>query len=501
MGPATPLAASITVRTVIDQRARVDGDAPYVLDARTERHITYHQLAVSSARWRSWCARRETQARVGLLVRDPLAFADTFLGLLSGGAWVAPLDPTIDLAGGDQVARWTATLGLTHVVADRPAPSGSTIAWTTLTESSEEPEVSATPERSAGELAGGVLLASSGTTGTPKVMALGEAQLLHAAHLVAAHNRLDENERGFNPLPLWHINAEVVGLLASLVAGASLVLEERFHRTHFWDVIDQRGVTWINAVPAIIARLADLREGERVPSRVRFIRSASAPLSPALLERFETATGVRVVESYGMTEAASQICVNPLEGERRAGSVGQGIGVEVRVTGEGGELNTIGQVEIRGPSVIDHYESAEYASRFSGGWLATGDLGYLDADGYLYLVGRTDDVINRGGEKIFPREIEETALKVAGVAGAAVVGEADDVFGQVPVLYVECDTPDDPSLESVLRDLRLGLESELSRVRRPIEIRVVSALPRHATGKLQKRNLDGSIVTRVESLR
>ena len=496
MAFATPLAASITVRSLIDQRARVGGDTPYVLDARSERLITFNELAMSAVRWRQWCAAWGADARVGLLVRDPLDFTDAFGGLLSGGAWVAPLDPTVDLAGGEQLARWTSTLGLTHVVADRQAPLGSTIAWLTLTEASEAPETAADEFGP-----GGVLLASSGTTGTPKVMALGEAQLLHAAQLVAEHNHLDERERGFNPLPLWHINAEVVGLLASLVAGASLVLEDRFHRTDFWDVIERRGVTWINAVPAIIARLADLREAERVPPRVRFIRSASAPLSPSLLARFEAVTGIRVVESYGMTEAASQICVNPLDGERRAGSVGRGIGVEVRVTGSGGEAHTIGQVEIRGPSVIDHYESAEYASRFSGGWLATGDLGYLDDDGYLYLVGRIDDVINRGGEKIFPREIEEAALKVSGVAGAAVIGEADDVFGQVPVLYVECDATDDPSVARVLEELRHGLESELSRVRRPVEIRVVTALPRHATGKLQKRNLDGAVVTHVESLR
>jgi acyl-CoA synthetase (AMP-forming)/AMP-acid ligase II len=498
MGSATPLAASSTVRDFVEQRARQSPDAPYVLDARSERLVTFEQLANSAARWRTWCASRH-DTRVGLLVRDPLEFTNAFIGLLSGGAWVAPLDPTVELAGGDQLARWMSTLHLTHVVADRPAPPGSTIAWTTLTQMRETPGA---PDAVSDDIApGGVLLASSGTTGTPKVMALGDAQLLHAARLVAEHNRLDEHERGFNPLPLWHINAEVVGLLASLVAGASLVLDERFHRTDFWEVIERQGVTWINAVPAIISRLADLRDGESVSRRVRFIRSASAPLSPALLARFEATTGVRVVESYGMTEAASQICVNPLEGERRAGSVGRGIGVEVRVTGDGGEINTIGQVEIRGPSVIERYESAEYASRFSGGWLATGDLGYLDSDGYLFLVGRIDDVINRGGEKIFPREIEEAALKVASVTGAAVVGEADDVFGQVPVLYVESDVADDASLESVLGELRFALTSELSRVRRPVEIRVVDALPRHATGKLQKRNLDGAIVTRVESLR
>jgi oxalate---CoA ligase len=484
-----PLAADSTVESLLTQRALERENAPFVLAARSPRVITYSALATASERWRvrSWQGER-----VGLLVGDPLEFASAFLGLLGAGAWVAPLDPTVE-ATTDQVDRWVETLRLTRVVADRAAPSSVGVTW----------EGRDAPLSGDGQLSrerGGVLLASSGTTGTPKVMALAEAQLLHAARHVVEHHRLDEHERGLSPLPLWHINAQVVGLLASLVAGASLVLEDRFHRSDFWGVVDRHEVTWINAVPAIISRLGELRAGEKVPARVRFIRSASAPLSPALLERFEAVTGVRVVESYGMTEAASQICVNPLEGERPRGSVGRAVGVEVRVTGEREGPGAVGQVEIRGPSVIERYESAHFASRFHGGWLATGDLGYLDEEGFLYLVGRTDDVINRGGEKIFPREIEEVALDVDGVAGAAVVGEADDVFGQVPILYVECEASGEARAE-VLLALRQRLESSFTRVRRPLEVRVVTALPRHATGKLQRRNLVGADVTHVESLR
>ena len=486
--PATPDTLQALLATWAERR----GTSAYVLSARTSRTVTFSRLAVAAEHWRGVAASWSRPARVGLLVSDPLDFTEAFLGLISAGVWVAPLDPTTYPLSSEVVTRWTRTLGLSVVVADRGAPSSLDVSWHRVDE-----DASAT--NSAPAASGGVLLASSGTTGTPKVMALSEAQLLVAAGLVARHNRLDENERGFNPLPLWHVNAEVVGLLATLVAGASLVLDDRFHRTRFWDVIAEHHVTWINAVPAIIARLADVGDDERVPTGVRFIRSASAPLSTALLTRFEAATGIRVVESYGMTEAASQICVNPLSGARRPGSVGRGVGVEVRVV-DGDVLGpgTVGQVEIRGASVIDHYESPAYAERFSeGGWLATGDLGYLDADGFLYLVGRLDDVINRGGEKIFPREIEEVALEVPGVVGAAVVGVRDEVFGEVPILYVEL-TED---VEETIGRLRETLGEELTRVRRPVEIRVVEALPRHATGKIQKRGLGDAIVTQVETLR
>ncbi len=200
---------------------------------------------------------------------------------------------------------------------------------------------------------GGVILSSSGTTGTPKVVALASGQLLATANLVARHNLLEESDRGFNPLPLWHINAEVVGVLATLVAGSSLVLDDRFHRTGFWKIVGDFEVTWINAVPAIISRLASLETGESPPARVRFVRSASAPLAPQLLATFEAAISIPIIESYGMTEAASQICANPLVGARKAGSVGVPVGVEVRTVALGDTSDAVGvdvgHIENQGP--------------------------------------------------------------------------------------------------------------------------------------------------------
>jgi acyl-CoA synthetase (AMP-forming)/AMP-acid ligase II len=351
-----------------------------------------------------------------------------------------------------------------------------------------------------------VILATSGTTGTPKVMLLPVEQLLYTADLVAKHNELELSDRGFNPLPLWHINGEVVALLATLTVGSSLALDDHFHRTGFWSLVDEFEVTWINAVPAIIARLVQLRDDESVPPSVRFIRSASAPLPAVVLEAFEANTGITVIESYGMTEAASQICANPLRGPRKAGSVGPAVGVEVRIaipTEDQTEMNPllpgVGHVEIRGPSVIAGYEGTGYEDRFvDGGWLRTGDLGYLDEDGYLFLVGRSDDVINRGGEKIFPREIEDVILGVRGVRGAAVIGLADEVFGQVPIAYVELlgvsDTTAVAELELAAMEIRDALVDSFARARRPVALSVVAQLPRHSTGKIQKKLLESSSI-------
>ncbi len=248
---------------------------------------------------------------------------------------------------------------------------------------------------------------------------------------------------------MFHINALVVGVLSTLVSGGSLVLDRRFSRRSFWSISQRYCITWVNLVPAIIAILAEATPPPaEVAERIRFARSASAPLAAATLERFEARCGIPVLETYGMTEAASQIAANPLEPERhRPGSVGLPVGVEVRIVDETGRTlapGAVGMVQIRGDSVIASYwtpvdrngVAATLPATDRGGWLATGDLGRLDDDGYLYLAGRDDDVINRGGEKIYPREIEEVLLADERVRSAVVVGRPHPVVGEEPVAFV-----------------------------------------------------------------
>ena len=220
------------------------------------------------------------------------------------------------------------------------------------------------------------------------------------------------SDRGYCSLPLFHVNAEVVGLLATLCAGAYLAVDRKFSRRGFWGMIRELRISWINAVPAIISILA-MDPPAVPPHGVRFVRSASAPLPLAALERFEEGFGIPIVETYGMTEAASMITANPVDGVRKPGSAGRPAGTEVRVVNvpEMGPITAcgpseVGRVQIRGAGVITAYASGGRPGVISpDGWLDTSDLGYLDADGYLFLVGRSDDVINRGGEKIYPREI------------------------------------------------------------------------------------------------
>jgi acyl-CoA synthetase (AMP-forming)/AMP-acid ligase II len=326
---------------------------------------------------------------------------------------------------------------------------------------------------------------------------LREQQLAHVAAAVAGWHRLTRADRGYCSLPLFHVNAEVVGLLATLRAGAYLAVDRKFSNRDFWNLIGEDRITWINAVPAIISILS-LNPPAAPPSRLRFVRSASAPLPLASLQRFEQALGVPVIETYGMTEAASMITANPLDGPRKPGSAGQAAGSEVRIGTPGGEQvvpGEVGRVLIRGAGVNTGYASGGRPGAIDGdGWLDTGDLGYLDAGGYLFLAGRSDDVINRGGEKIYPREIEEILLAQPGVRSAAVIGATDEVLGERPVAYVVAEAGAVAGqVEALLRE---ACAQRLPQHKQPSEFWLVDEMPLGPTGKIARRLLRESLAPR-----
>jgi len=477
------------IRDWIEQAAACRGGGVYLEDARGCGTLTYAALrrAVLAMERCLDSAGLPPGARVAVRLSEPLEYATALLALLGAGRVAVPLDPGAPAA---DMARVLATARPAAAVTDDSfgLPFGIPLL------APDSPGTDRSGADAGG--AGGIFLCTSGTTGTPKGILLRDEQLVHVAGSVAAHHGLIAADRGYCPLPLFHVNAEVVGLLASLHAGASLALDRRFSRRGFWEMIGQRRITWINAVPAIISILAIEPPASR-PAGVRFVRSASAPLPRAALERFEDAFGIPVVETYGMTEAASMITANPLDGPRKPGSAGLPAGAEVRVLvpdadarpGDvGGGEGEVGRVQIRGKGVITRYaEGGRPGAIDPAGWLDTGDLGYLDADGYLFLVGRSDDVINRGGEKIYPREIEEILLAQPGVRSVAVVGAADDVLGECPVAYVVSE--DGWPEEKVATALREACQAELPRHKQPSVFRLVGELPLGPTGKIARRQL------------
>jgi acyl-CoA synthetase (AMP-forming)/AMP-acid ligase II len=502
------------IREWIDSAAARQGGAPYLEDARGSGTLTYAGLLRSTHAWAHRLDRAGIPpgAGVAVCVADPLGYAAALIGILGAGRVAVPLDPAAPAAEHTRVlaiARAAAAVcdlpddlppGLTIL---RP-PAGLASAESTASESTASGFTASgfTAPPPATPPAGGIFLCTSGTTGAPKGILLGEDQLSHVAAGIARHHRLTPADRGYCSLPLFHVNAEVVGLLATLSAEACLVLDRKFSRRGFWDLISHRRITWINAVPAVITILAMDPPAVRPPGHVRFVRSASAPLPPSALRRFEDAFGIPVVETYGMTEAASMITANPLNGPRKAGSAGLPVGTELRIARSYGQLtmvcraSEVGRVQIRGRGVIrDYAEGGPAAAIDREGWLDTGDLGHLDQDGYLFLAGRSDDVINRGGEKIYPREIEDFLLSQPGVRAAAVIGARDEVLGERPVAYIV------PAAawrgRGMTDDLREACEAGLPRHKRPAAFCLVEELPLGPTGKVARHRLREHAAARV----
>lgn len=341
---------------------------------------------------------------------------------------------------------------------------------------------------------GAILLYTSGTTGTPKGVLLTHRQVMATARNVALSHALTDRDVCYCFLPLFHINAQVIGLLTTLTTGGQLVLDRKFSASRFWPTVARQRVTWVSAVPTVIAILIKSSGQPIGDHRPRFVRSASAPLPDLHARRFEARFGVALIESYGMTEAASQICVNPLPpAMHKFGSAGRPFGIDLRVVDERGETvsqHEVGEIVIRGDSVITAYESGDTSGNsFRDGWFYTGDLGYRDADGFLFITGRSKEMINRAGQKISPREVEEVVLKHEAVKSAAVIGLPDDLYGERVVAYVIATSPrkkNDLQFKEQLRDLCLA---SISAYKCPAEFHIVDEIPLGPTGKIQRHRL------------
>jgi acyl-CoA synthetase (AMP-forming)/AMP-acid ligase II len=292
-------------------------------------------------------------------------------------------------------------------------------------------------------------------------------------------------------MPLFHIHGIVASLLSALAAGGSVVCPPGFDALKFWAWVDEFKPTWYSAVPTmhqmLLARAA--RNSDLIARNpLRFIRSSSAPLPPVVLERLEEAFGAPVLESYGMTEAAHQMASNPLPPlVHKAGSVGYGFGVDIAIMDDIGQLlpqGERGEVVVRGGNVVDGYENnpEANASSFVNGWFRTGDQGFLDEDGYLVLTGRLKELINRGGEKISPLEIDDILLRHPAVAEALAFAVPHRSLGEDVAAAVVL--KDGAACEE--QELRDWCATQLAEFKVPRRIYLLESLPRGATGKLQR---------------
>src|SRR5262245_42196919 len=336
------------------------------------------------------------------------------------------------------------------------------------------------------------ILLTSGTSSRPKMVPLTHAAVCRSAYNVGATLALGPRDRLLNVLPLFHVHGLVSGLVAALATGSSVVCTSGFDGAAFFGWLKEFQPTWYTAVPAIHRAVLSAASGAKRTSHkcsLRAIRSASSTLPPDVTCQMEALFGVPVIDTYGMTEAASQIAANPLT-RRKPGSVGQPAGAEIAIMdGEGRRLppGKRGEIALRGPTITRGYDNdaAATESAFREGWFRTGDLGYLDPDGYLFIVGRIKDIINRGGQKVAPAEVEQVLLSHPDVAEAAAFSIFHRRLGE------------DVAAAVVLRqdaqvgaqDLRDFARERLAPFKVPGLICFVREIPKGPAGKIKRSDL------------
>lgn len=334
-----------------------------------------------------------------------------------------------------------------------------------------------------------LLIYTSGSTGQPKGVMLDHNNLDAMSSQMVEAFSLTENDHALLVLPLFHVNSLLVSFLSPIKAGAQTTVLERFAPQPFLDAIEQYRPTYFSAVPAIYARLAEL-PADVVPdvSSLRFAICGAAPVSKELLSTVEERFGLSLAEGYGLTEATCASCVNPIDGIRKPGTVGPALkGQTVAIMDPDGTLLPTGQrgeIVIQGPTVMRGYlgRPEATAEAVRDGWLHTGDVGILDEDGYLQIVDRIKDMIIRGGENLYPKEIEAYLAEHPDVLEAAVIGAPHEVLGEVPVAQVTLVPGSATTADDLIEHCRVGL----TKIKVPARIEIVDDLPRNPVGKVDK---------------
>jgi fatty-acyl-CoA synthase len=344
---------------------------------------------------------------------------------------------------------------------------------------------------------------TGGTTGAPKLAQQTRANQAAMAWMLRCALDLGPEDVVFTGLPLFHANAAILTGLAPLTAGSTLVLggPEGFRSkalmANFWEIVERFGVTVFSGVPTIYSSLLDYSVEGKDLSSLRYGVVGAAPMPVSIIDAFEARTGIKILELYGMTESTCVSTCNPRDGDRRVGSIGLRMPyheVKIAVVDENGDfvrdakVDEAGVVCLKGPTVIPGYKQAERNADafFDGGWLNSGDLGRIDADGYVWLTGRAKDLIIRGGHNIDPGLIEEALSKRPDVELAAAVGQPDSYAGEVPVAYVtlrEGAAVTEEELETYAR------ETVAERPAAPKAVRILDAMPVTAVGKIFKPKL------------
>ncbi len=339
-----------------------------------------------------------------------------------------------------------------------------------------------------------LVLHTSGTTSRPKIVPLTHRNVCASSGNIHKTLELTPDDRCMNVMPLFHIHGLMAAILSTLSAGASVFCTPGFNALRFFPWLREAKPTWYSAVPtmhqAILSRAG--RNQEIIDAvELRFIRSSSASLPPQVMQQLETTFNAPVVEAYAMTEASHQMTCNPLPpGQRKPGTVGPAAGPEVSIMDEQGSLlsiGTVGEVVIRGPNVTLGYENnpTANADNFTNGWFRTGDQGVMDEDGYLTITGRLKEIINRGGEKISPREVDDVLMDHPAVQQVVTFAMPHDKLGEEVAAAIVLRE----GVESTEREIQAFATEQLANFKVPRKVLFLDEIPKGPTGKIQRIGL------------
>lgn len=339
-----------------------------------------------------------------------------------------------------------------------------------------------------------IIIYTSGTTGKPKGCLLTHENLIANARQIAGWMGFGESDRLLTIMPLFHMNAVSVTTMTALYAGGSTVVSPKFSASRFWQIVSDFGITSFGSVATMLSMLLQ-KYPDGVPEglktgQLRFAMCGSAPVPAEVMKKFEAAFNCLVIEGYGLSESTCRSTFNPPSTERRPGSCGQPIGNDMAIFDEDdnpvpdGEL---GEIVLRGPNICKaYYKNEEATARaFRGGWFHTGDIGYRDTDGFFYIADRKSDMIIRGGENIYPREIDELLYTHPAISAAAVIGVPDELYGEEVAAFVVLKEGENVAEDDLISFCR----ERLADYKCPKKIHFVADIPKGPTGKLLKREL------------
>ena len=470
-----------------DLRAATEPESPCIADADTALTNMEFQFRVLAAAGVLTSQGVREGDVVAVMLPNQVEFAVAMFAAWRLGAAVTPINPGLTSKEAthqivDSGARLVVNSGGETVVPDVISLSASDLkaAVTFSGPPSDAPEALA------------LLIYTSGTTGLPKGVMLSHANIEAMAEMGRQSLKITDKDHCLLVLPLFHVNGIVVSILTPLLAGGRVTIRKRFDIKTFFDDIERLKPTYFSAVPTIYAHLNNLPESVRPDtSSVRYGICGAAPAPADLLRSFEARFGFPLVEGYGLSEGTCASTINPHDGVRKVGTVGLPfVGQRIAIADSKGQhlpAGEIGEVLVQGPNVMRGYlgKPEETAKTVVNGWLHTGDMGRIDGDGYLSIVGRFKEMIIRGGENIYPKEIEDVLTEHPDVLEAAVIGVPHELFGEVVVAYVARRQGAAGNLDAI----NAFCAQRLVRYKRPSAIEILESLPRNAVGKVDKVKL------------